>query len=397
MNLMAKYLKHLESNSDGEWFTGEVNIHSEECFRCDPSDKAITSGVWYSRPFMINGNAILLMDTQGLFHGYNGDKKIGQDIYALSSLLSSYQILNVRSQIDENTLEAIHNLDDAVKEINSESREPVKTPQLEILVRDVSYFRWHYNDAPAKYTYETWKNKMNDVGAQTFDDPQYRNPEQNKMRDDIKEMHSNMKYFGLVHPGTGLVNNVSEKVELNTDVENDFKVLTKDFIEKYVGNIKTDIEELQENERVTPHVFERRVREFTNICNVSEGLAGKLAKARAKASKAEARARFWKNTKENVETFLVLLFAVTSGYIWRCQFNDICLPYSNQAYAAQASVVVYFILRFIYLFVISGLSVMYNISHFISTTVSWPFRHPLKFSLAILGALAYFFLPFKIM
>lgn len=48
------------------------------------------------------------------------------------------------------------------------------------------------------------------------------------MRDDIKEMHSNMKYFGLVHPGTGLVNNVSEKVELNTDVENDFKVLTKE-------------------------------------------------------------------------------------------------------------------------------------------------------------------------
>jgi hypothetical protein len=88
MNLIAKYLNHLESKSEGEWFTGEVNAHSVANFQSDKKYTAVTQGIWYSKPFMVDGNAFLLMDTQGLHDGDIDNEDVDKAIYAFSYLSS---------------------------------------------------------------------------------------------------------------------------------------------------------------------------------------------------------------------------------------------------------------------------------------------------------------------
>jgi len=74
----------------------------------------MTTGVWmYSRPFFLTlpqcrdeRVAILVVDTQGMFDMVSG-ANLTSCIFGLSTLLSSFQVFNIRGTIQEDYLEQL--------------------------------------------------------------------------------------------------------------------------------------------------------------------------------------------------------------------------------------------------------------------------------------------------
>eukprot|EP00808_Paulinella_micropora_P001003 g57150.t1 len=87
-------------------------------FTWRPGAERTTTGIWlYGQPFVraVRNEAtgqdekvpLLLMDTQGMFD-FQTTKELTAAIFGLSTLLSSYQVFNVKSQIQEDTLQQLH-------------------------------------------------------------------------------------------------------------------------------------------------------------------------------------------------------------------------------------------------------------------------------------------------
>lgn len=105
--------EELEGNKDlgaSEFVSREES--KKTGFKWQAGDKRTTLGIWlWSHPFYLplpgstTGEkiAVLLMDTQGLYD-MKSSQKLTTQIFGLSTLISSYQILNVERNIDENAL-----------------------------------------------------------------------------------------------------------------------------------------------------------------------------------------------------------------------------------------------------------------------------------------------------
>eukprot|EP00800_Vazella_pourtalesii_P018578 TRINITY_DN6039_c0_g3_i2.p1 TRINITY_DN6039_c0_g3~~TRINITY_DN6039_c0_g3_i2.p1 ORF type:complete len:390 (-),score=85.81 TRINITY_DN6039_c0_g3_i2:1921-3090(-) len=107
--LLDFMLRYLKQDSDREWMTDKEE--SLTGFSWKSGSKPDTNGIlMWSKPFIrvipTTGEevAILLMDTQGAFDTKSTVKQ-NATIFALSTMLSSIQIYNLMSQIQENDLQ----------------------------------------------------------------------------------------------------------------------------------------------------------------------------------------------------------------------------------------------------------------------------------------------------
>lgn len=98
LNFFLKYLKsNEEKRLNGQWV--HENLEPFEQFESRQAPTGVTAGIFMSVPIVVNGVAVVLMDTQGLKAA-----RTEQDdtvIFSLSSQVSSVVILNVGGNISE--------------------------------------------------------------------------------------------------------------------------------------------------------------------------------------------------------------------------------------------------------------------------------------------------------
>jgi atlastin len=133
------------------------------------SGDATTEGILiWSEPYILknkDGNevAILLMDTQGSFN-VQDTLKTNADIFALSTLLSSVQILNTSNQIMETDLQALEMFTSYSRcyDANKEGKKPFQ--RLVYLIRDFEFEKEKDDGYGFKVGSQHWENRCNTRG-----------------------------------------------------------------------------------------------------------------------------------------------------------------------------------------------------------------------------------------
>jgi atlastin len=103
--ILGFFLKYLKSKGLGDW----VNSDLESTFTFRGGSKRETTGVFmWSEPFIIQKDghevALLLMDTQGSFDSETTMQE-NAIVFALSTLLSSLIMFNIKEKVSEETLQ----------------------------------------------------------------------------------------------------------------------------------------------------------------------------------------------------------------------------------------------------------------------------------------------------
>jgi len=205
----AEWLKSSDHLSHGSTETGK----SSPGFKWRGGHKRTTTGMSvYGQPFVrtLPGTdektIVLLLDTQGMFD-MEASKAMTGAIFGLSTLISSYQIFNVKMQIQENVLDeldffsqlslaALRGLDGDTNK-NPEGKEPEKQElemypfqTIEFLIRDFPHFDDISNIPQCLSEMGPYLKKI--LSSRTHDEG---------MRDRIKQTFQNIECFILSHPG----------------------------------------------------------------------------------------------------------------------------------------------------------------------------------------------------
>ncbi|CAJ0949689.1 unnamed protein product, partial [Mesorhabditis belari] len=234
LNFFVNYLESLSEGKDGvEWLTAETPLDK---FHWRSGSKRDTSGIFlWSQPFILRDKhgdeiVLLLMDTQGTFDHKTTMNDLST-IFALSTLLSSVQIVNVSQQIQEDDLSNLRLFTEfaqlAQSSTQDENRHQVAPFQkLLFLIRD-----WP-NSEEFDYGYEGGNEYLQNVLAIK--------PKQGKqlqkLRESIKASFESLEAFLMPHPGRRVANNNSDKVF--GEVEPDFEEHLQSFV---VSHFEEDI------------------------------------------------------------------------------------------------------------------------------------------------------------
>jgi len=259
LSMFIRYLEYCESlgqeipsdkRGEAKWlkngkFFSHGNIKNPE--KTEPGfawahgrDRTTTGMYMYGKPFLrtIPGTTdkavVLLMDTQGMFD-METTKVLTASIFGLSTLISSYQIMNVMNQLQENILQELHFFSGysvaALREL-ARREEEVKTAEikkeapfqtLEILVRDYPHFS-------SEETAQGWLTGMPSY-LQSVLDPRGHDE---GMRKQIKETFQNIVCFLLPHPGLKMI---------AKQWSGDLDVAEKNFLEMLDHYVRTVFEE----------------------------------------------------------------------------------------------------------------------------------------------------------
>jgi len=231
LSSFIRYLEYCEASGievpqeepgNAEWLKssdrlthGSANAdNSDPGFVWRGGEDRMTTGMWiYGQPYVrtLPGSTekavVLLMDTQGMFDMKTG-KALTNAIFGLSTLISSYQIFNQKTQIQENVLDeldmftslaiaALKGLEETTT--NPTGNEENKTQEvvhpfqtLELLIRDYPHFEDH----------EDVKNCLTEMdpyleGILSSKDREH----DDGMRERIKKTFSKITCFLLSHPG----------------------------------------------------------------------------------------------------------------------------------------------------------------------------------------------------
>lgn len=119
LTLMLRYLRHKTTFDEGDWVLAEGDTISEGNRNADDrfergysfewrgGQERMTTGITvWSEPFLLEdlGLAVIVMDTQGLFD-HETPMALTSCIFGLSTLMSSHQLYNVSSRIQEDNLQ----------------------------------------------------------------------------------------------------------------------------------------------------------------------------------------------------------------------------------------------------------------------------------------------------
>lgn len=187
------------------------------------SDRDTTGILMWSDIFLcdnINGDniGVILMDTQGLFDNESTTQE-NTVVFAISTFLSSVQILNLKKDIQENDLQNIQFAIEYAKCYRSSTESQCKPFQhLWFLVRD-----W-FNVDEYSHSRQGGKKYLKDVLAEKAT-----KPELNVVRNAIKSSFENLECYLMPYPGRKVVvdRNFSGQIK---DIERDFIDGLKNFI-----------------------------------------------------------------------------------------------------------------------------------------------------------------------
>ncbi|PAV60906.1 hypothetical protein WR25_17158 [Diploscapter pachys] len=204
LNFIVTYLDHLHKGGKGEWFD-ETTVLDKFNWR-GGSDRD-TNGIFiWSVPYILEDQSgedvvVFLMDTQGTFD-HQSTVQDCATIFALSTLLSSVQIYNLSTQIQEDDLNNLRLFTEYAQLTRDENRQRAPFQKLLFLVRD-----WP-NSKQYEYGYEGGKKYLKKLLKTTF----MQKKELKVLRENVKSSFESLEAFLMPHPGLRIAQNNSEKV-----------------------------------------------------------------------------------------------------------------------------------------------------------------------------------------
>ena len=148
----------------------------------------------WSHPFFVNGIAVLLVDTQGMFDNET-TMSLTASIFGLSTLLSSYQIYNVDKMIGEDALQQLSLFTEyarAAMTTNQEKEGDKPFQKVEFLVRDWQHFEEEEDvEEMAREMERVLEKVMADRDAKDL----------KETREQITMCFEKVSIYGLTHPG----------------------------------------------------------------------------------------------------------------------------------------------------------------------------------------------------
>eukprot|EP01029_Cantina_marsupialis_P016243 TRINITY_DN3616_c1_g1_i3.p1 TRINITY_DN3616_c1_g1~~TRINITY_DN3616_c1_g1_i3.p1 ORF type:complete len:382 (+),score=86.09 TRINITY_DN3616_c1_g1_i3:35-1147(+) len=101
-NVFLDYL--IAQRKSSSWRVGKIPKPSSDVgFKYRNGSERMTNGLWISEGFVIDGEAIFIVDSQGLFDDVSS-AKVNSMLFCLSALLSSMLIVNTRTTLDSQAI-----------------------------------------------------------------------------------------------------------------------------------------------------------------------------------------------------------------------------------------------------------------------------------------------------
>lgn len=223
LNFFLRYLNNLNNGVGSSDWMGPKDKPLEG-FNWRGGSERTTSGIlMWSEPYFIskpNGEkiCILLMDTQGAFDSMSTVKECAT-VFALSTMLSSVQVYNITSNIQEDDLQHLELFTEYGRlALETYDGKPFQT--LHFLVRD-----WQY---PYQYPYgaEGGKNLLDTRMLVKENQPE----ELQKLRRHLNDCFKYIGCFLMAHPGLTVATSSAFVGKLR-DIEENFQANVKQFIE----------------------------------------------------------------------------------------------------------------------------------------------------------------------
>jgi len=301
--LLDLMLRRLQYEGD-EWIKGSVEGDSAHYFTYRKQKERVTTGIWvYSQPYVQKGVAIVLMDTQGLFD-LRTPMEINKAVFSLTTLLSSYQILNVQNRISEDTLQQLEFFVEFARsavELNNKSAktkidlEEFKFQRLEFLLRDWT----HYDYDEDQIDYDACRKEMSEFLDETFTRKQH----DAGTRDRIASMFSEMSCMGLVHPGN-IVNKRDWDGTLD-DLDTEFKILAGSYFTDIFEKRIVEKEPLFPGQVMSADLLKEYIETFTTVFRNGElPEAVNLAQAFAKSIHLNAKDKALAHYNESMQKIM---------------------------------------------------------------------------------------------
>ncbi|CAH1792203.1 unnamed protein product, partial [Owenia fusiformis] len=225
--LLDFFLRYLNAKGAPDWL-GDDNSPLEGFSWRGGADRDTTGILLWSEAFDVklpNGEevVVLLMDTQGAFDS-NSTVKDCATVFALSTMLSSVQVYNLMSNIQEDDLQHLQLFTEYGRLAMADNNNSKPFQTLEFLVRD-----WQY---PYQHDYgEEGGNILLDKRLEISD---RQHQELQQIRRHIKSCFSRIGCFLMPHPGLKVAVNPYFDGRLK-DIEQDFKEYLARFVPLFLA------------------------------------------------------------------------------------------------------------------------------------------------------------------
>lgn len=219
--LLDFFLRCLNSKSGSDWL-GDANQPLKGFPWRGGSERNTTGILMWSEPFIItlpSGEqaCVLLMDTQGAFDSQSTVKDCAT-VFALSTMLSSVQVYNIMSNIQEDDLQHLQ-LFTEYGRLAMEASRTKPFQHLHFMVRDWPFpYQYQYGSEGGEQLLEK-RLQINEV----------QHTELQQLRTHLRGCFEKIGCFLMPHPGLTVASHPHFDGKL-ADIEDDFKIHVRDFV-----------------------------------------------------------------------------------------------------------------------------------------------------------------------
>ncbi|XP_067424054.1 RING finger protein 112-like [Emydura macquarii macquarii] len=249
MNYLLRRLQNQEA-SEGSWMGQEDE--PLEGFEWHMDTQRVTKGVWaWSQPFWVPDKggkvAVLLIDTEGSMD-IGSNKETSIKLSALSMLLSSYQILNIGSQVKDTDLEYLEMFLHVAKVVGEAyGLEPIQ--HLDLLVRDWSSSLVFGDQGGKKY--------LRDIRQMLAVTSPCKHP---KALEALKR--SSTRCYLMPFPGKGIMNGSEGRLR---DMDEDFQESLRGYVTSLVGFVGQHVRRDQHGEPLNRTQLTAKIKNLSDV------------------------------------------------------------------------------------------------------------------------------------
>ncbi|KAI1278061.1 Atlastin-1 [Halotydeus destructor] len=272
--MMNWMLQHLQASSSSDWLQDLAD--SNKGFPWQGGSESTTMGIlMWSQPFIVQQDgrevAVFLMDTQGLFDGKLSTEMTAR-LFVISTVMSSVQIFNLKSDIQDDTLQYLKTFTDYAVQPGVTSGPSFQ--KLVFLIRDMEYPNYKYGFNEGQRLLDT--NLAINGGG----------PDIVHVRQNIRDTFEELECFLLPHPGNALVRSVDQLCPLSR-IEPSFLAAMMHFVERTLDPDNLVVKSI-ESHNLTGFELFNYVRSSIDLISENNPLEEAISRANQIASCAKA-------------------------------------------------------------------------------------------------------------